>query len=129
MTGTSARSSGEVLRQARRRDSRDKRARVLRAVEQMLSGGEALTFAAVARTANVSTWLVYAAGVREHILAARERQSGQAHDAAATIEQLRHDNATVSSRLEQAEEDLLGARASLRRMIRNKNTGEQGVRP
>ena len=38
---------------------------------------EPVTFAAVARAANVSTWLVYADSVREHIDAARQRQATQ----------------------------------------------------
>lgn len=38
---------------------------------------EPVTFAAVARHARVSTWLVYAEGVREHIEAAIKRQAAQ----------------------------------------------------
>jgi hypothetical protein len=34
-----------------------------------------ITFAAVARTAKVSQWLVYADGVRDYISAAREAQA------------------------------------------------------
>ncbi|AEY93953.1 hypothetical protein SHJG_8688 [Streptomyces hygroscopicus subsp. jinggangensis 5008] len=40
----------------------------------MLDDGEPISFAAVARAANVSTWLVYAEGVREHVKAAMQRQ-------------------------------------------------------
>jgi predicted nuclease with TOPRIM domain len=40
----------------------------------MLADGEHITFTAVARTAKVSTWLVYAEGVREHIEAAIRQQ-------------------------------------------------------
>jgi hypothetical protein len=70
-----ARTPAEVLREARRRDSRDKRGRVLTAIESMLQAGEPVTFTAVAREAGVSTWLVYADGVREHIELARNRQA------------------------------------------------------
>jgi regulator of replication initiation timing len=66
-----------LLREARRQDSLTKRQRVLTTVERMERDREAVTFAAVAREANVSTWLVYAQGVREHIEAARQRQVAQ----------------------------------------------------
>ena len=59
---------------ARRRDSQAKRARVLTTVQAMLSDGTPVTFAAVARHAAVSTWLVYAPGVREAIADAQARQ-------------------------------------------------------
>ena len=57
----------EVLAAAQRRKSQTKRARVQKTVDDMLLSGEAITFAAVARKARVSTWLVYAEGVRGHI--------------------------------------------------------------
>lgn len=64
-----------VLRQARRRDSLTKRQRVLDTIVELERNGEAITFAAVARQARVSTWLVYADGIREHIAAARDRHT------------------------------------------------------
>jgi chromosome segregation ATPase len=67
----------QVLREARRRDSLTKRQRVLAAVQEMEHRREPVTFAAVARHARVSTWLVYADGVREHIQAAIKRQAAQ----------------------------------------------------
>ncbi|GAQ50322.1 DUF6262 family protein [Streptomyces acidiscabies] len=67
----------EVLAASRQKDSRDKRARVLAVVDQMAARGDTVTFAAVAKTAKVSNWLVYAEGVREHIEAARKKQAGQ----------------------------------------------------
>ncbi|HET6481195.1 MAG TPA: DUF6262 family protein [Actinoplanes sp.] len=81
------RTPAQVLREARQKDSRDKRARVLSAVDQHLADNEPITFTGIARAANVSHWLVYAAGVREHIDAARRRQTrAAANDAhAATI--------------------------------------------
>jgi hypothetical protein len=44
------------------------------ALHSLEAAGETITFPAVARAAGVSTWLVYANGVREHIEAARGRQ-------------------------------------------------------
>jgi chromosome segregation ATPase len=66
-----------ILRQARQRDSLVKRQRVLTTLEQMARNKEPITFAAVARAASVSTWLVYAEGIREHIEATRQRQANQ----------------------------------------------------
>lgn len=59
---------------ARRRDSETKRARVLTALQHLQDQDTPITFAAVARQAGVSTWLVYAPGIREHIDQARDRQ-------------------------------------------------------
>ncbi|MFJ9026334.1 hypothetical protein ACIRPU_41200 [Streptomyces sp. NPDC102259] len=65
------------LAQARRRDSIDKRLRVLTAIERLERDGAPITHTAVARTAGVSTWLTYAEGVREHIYAAQTRQNAR----------------------------------------------------
>ncbi|MFI9730949.1 hypothetical protein [Streptomyces sp. NPDC052092] len=51
-------------------------------VDQLVAENEPVTFTAVARAANVSHWLVYAEGVREHIEAARHRQGRAAASAA-----------------------------------------------
>jgi hypothetical protein len=59
---------------ARRTAAAAKRERVVIALEQMAAKGEPITFAGVARAAGVSTWLVYAPGVREAIEAARARR-------------------------------------------------------
>jgi hypothetical protein len=76
------RTPAQVLREARQQDSRTKRARVLSVVDQLLADDEPVTFTGVARAANVSHWLVYADGVREHIEAARCRQArGAANNA------------------------------------------------
>ncbi|MEV7929011.1 DUF6262 family protein [Kitasatospora sp. NPDC088779] len=182
------RTPAEVLAEARRRDSRDKRARALAVVDALAARGEPVTFATVAKTAGVSSWLVYAEGVREHIEAARARQAatdrragaavtgagtaglktdlelarqeitalrgerdrlkgalrrqlGQQLDQAAagdlvarieeltqqnealTVERdtLRRENAMLAEKLEEAEEDLIVARTSLRQMIRAEN--------
>jgi hypothetical protein len=64
-----------ALAAARATDSRDKRRRALEALRALEAAGEAITFPAVARAAGVSTWLVYAGGVREHVEMARRRQA------------------------------------------------------
>ncbi|MGW3926491.1 DUF6262 family protein [Streptomyces microflavus] len=71
---TATRTPAQVLLESRRRDSQQKRARVLSTVNAMKARGEAITFLGVARAAGVSNWLVYAAGVREHIEEARKGQ-------------------------------------------------------
>ena len=63
-----------ALKAARAKDSNDKRRRVLQTVKAMESAGQPITAAAVATAAGVSTWLVYADGIREHLDAARTRQ-------------------------------------------------------
>jgi hypothetical protein len=70
-----ARRRTEALHAARKRDSQTKRAHVRSTVEKMLLEGDPVTFTTVARTARVSTWLVYAEGVREHIQAAIKQQA------------------------------------------------------
>jgi seryl-tRNA synthetase len=73
---TGKRTPADVLREARRKDSLAKRARVLAVVDDMKASGEPITFLGVTRAAGVSNWLVYAEGVREHIEAARKGQQG-----------------------------------------------------
>ena len=75
MTPPAKRTPADVLREARRTDSERKRNNVFRTVDQMKHDGVDITFAAVARTAKVSSWLVYADGVREYIEAARKSQA------------------------------------------------------
>jgi hypothetical protein len=64
--------------EARRAAAKAKRLRVATTLEQMAAQGTPITFAAVARAAGVSSWLVYAPGLREAIEAARGRQSIEA---------------------------------------------------
>ncbi len=59
-----------ALKAAREKDSADKRRRALDAIKALETTG-----AAVAKAARVSTWLVYAEGIREHVETARRRQS------------------------------------------------------
>ena len=65
---------------ARAKDSQDKRDRALAAIASLETAGAPVTPAAVAAAAGVSTWLVYADGVREHVQAARQRQGCNAPD-------------------------------------------------
>ena len=70
----------DALREARQRASRDKRNQVREALSGMLADGEPITFVAAARRAHVSTWLLYAAGVREHVDAAIKQQTRQSSE-------------------------------------------------
>lgn len=64
-----------ALHAARAKDSEQKRQRALAAIDALETNGTPITITAVARAAGVSTWLVYADGIREHVEAARRRQS------------------------------------------------------
>jgi hypothetical protein len=64
-----------ALKAARAKDSNDKRRRVRQTLKTMETAGQPITAAAVAAAAGVSTWLVYADGIREHLDAARQRQA------------------------------------------------------
>ncbi len=65
----------QAMLAARAQASRDKRQQVLTAVQALEAAGTPVTATAVAAAAGVSTWLVYADGVREHVEAARRRQA------------------------------------------------------
>lgn len=71
------RTPAEVLGESRRRDSQAKRRRVLAVLEEMVRGGDPVSFAAVAKGAGVSHWLVYSEGLRAHIETARSQQEGK----------------------------------------------------
>jgi Family of unknown function (DUF6262) len=64
-----------ALRAARAADSAAKRTRAREAIGRLEAAGTPVTATAVARAAGVSTWLIYADGVREHLDAARHRQA------------------------------------------------------
>lgn len=102
-----SRTPAEVLKAARQRDSADKRGRVLKTVQDMLRDNRRITFAAVAREADVSSWLVYAPGLRERIDQARARQAAQGH-------QDQQSGRKVSTASEQT--DLLLARQEIKRL-------------
>jgi hypothetical protein len=73
MTSTAKRTA--ALRTARAQASQDKRRRALAAIQALENAGTPVTATSVADAAGVSTWLVYADGVREHVQAARARQA------------------------------------------------------
>ncbi|MGX1127819.1 chromosome segregation ATPase [Streptomyces glaucescens] len=107
----------QVLRDARRRDSRTKRARVLQIVQDMTRNGDRVTFSAVARAANVSTWLTYADGVREHIEHAIRQQT----------ERPQHSKAVPPSQAG-LRTDLELAREEIRRLRSERERLQQAVR-
>lgn len=107
MSEKPSRTPAEVLKAARQRDSADKRGRVLKAVQDMLRDNRRITFAAVAREAGVSSWLVYAPGLRERIDQARVRQAARGH-------QDQQSGRKVSTVSEQT--DLLLARQEIKRL-------------
>ncbi len=72
-----ARTPAETLRHARQQDSQRKRAHVIAVVNEMLATGTPVTFTAVRDAAQVSKWLVYADGVREHIEQAPKQQASR----------------------------------------------------
>ena len=74
-TTTANQARAAALKAARAKDSELKRRRALAALEALEATGAPITFTAVAKAAGVSTWLVYAEGIREHIDAARRRQA------------------------------------------------------
>ncbi|MFJ4917780.1 DUF6262 family protein [Streptomyces sp. NPDC088726] len=102
-----SRTPAEVLKAARQRNSADKRGRVLKAVQDMLRDNRRITFAAVVREADVSSWLVYAPGLRERIDQARTRQAAQGH-------QDQQSGRKVSAASEQT--DLFLARQEIKRL-------------
>ncbi len=75
---TTTRGRGDVLREARRRDSQQKRAKVLATVDSMAASGQAITMLGVARAAGVSNWLVYQPEIKAHIDKARKGQESTA---------------------------------------------------
>ncbi|MFF0794469.1 DUF6262 family protein [Streptomyces spiralis] len=107
-----------MLREARRKDSRDKRARVLHTLDDLLTRCEPVTFTAVAKAAGVSTWLVYAPGVREHVETARTQQArtaagggeslppGSAMSTRTDLEVLRTDNQRLRGQVSELKEAL-----------------------
>jgi hypothetical protein len=78
MSTTADRTAG--LRAARAKNSADKRERARAAIHALEATGTPITAAAVARTAAVSTWLIYTDGLREHLDAARHRQAQAASE-------------------------------------------------
>jgi hypothetical protein len=101
-------SRADQMIDARRAEAAVKRARVAAALEEMAGEGTPITFAGVARAAEVSTWLVYAPGVRQAVEAARARQSSNPHLPARQRHGQDPDSATAT--------DLALARAEIARL-------------
>ncbi|TCJ75325.1 UNVERIFIED_ORG: hypothetical protein EDC92_11921 [Dietzia maris] len=111
---TKKRTPAEVLHDARRAESSRKRLAVFQAVDKMLADGTVVSYAAVAREANVSSWLVRADGVRDYVAAARDRQADEVKSRKPDVR-----DATASSLrvdLELARQDNRALRAEVDRM-------------
>jgi hypothetical protein len=74
-TGAAIEVRTAAMKAARAKNSNDKRHAALAAVESLERAGAPVTFTSVANAAGVSSWLVRADGIREHIEAARRRQA------------------------------------------------------
>lgn len=103
------RTPADVLAESRRQTSLLKRQRVLDTVRHMLDDGEPISFAAVARAAKVSTWLVYAEGLREHIQAGIQRQ--EQAPVTAAVQGRRASPASLHTDLVMAREEIKELRA------------------
>ncbi|CAL9278672.1 DUF6262 family protein [Streptomyces sp. SudanB182_2057] len=101
-----------TLAEARRRASLDKRQRALTALATLERQGKKITHAAVARTADVSTWLTYTDGIREHIEAAQQRRQPTIPPSART----RSTTATLRTELELARQEIRTLREDRDRM-------------
>jgi hypothetical protein len=112
-----------ALKAARAKDSELKRQRALAALEALEATGAAITFTAVAKAAGVSTWLVYADGIREHIDAARHRQSDHHSAAPAPTPSGKHTTTSASLRT-----DLAIARDQIKTLRAERDTLRQRLR-
>jgi hypothetical protein len=116
-----ARRRTEALHAARQRDSHTKRALVGATVEKMLLAGDPVTFSAVARAARVSTWLVYAEGVREHIQAAIQQQAAKPADRRpgdpASVASVRTDLALAREEIARLRTDNIRLRHNAQRLL------------
>lgn len=97
---------------ARAKASQDKRRRALAAVRSLEAAGTPITATAVATAAGVSTWLVYADGIREHVEAARRRQAERGPGTPPTAPPARGEPVTQAS----LRTDLAIARDEIRRL-------------
>jgi cell division protein FtsB len=111
----------QALHAARQRDSHTKRTHVRVTIESMLLAGDPVTFTSVARTARVSTWLVYADGVREHIESAIQQQRSQPDDRRpddpASIASLRTDLALARNEIARLRADNDKLRRNAQRLL------------
>ena len=99
-TASEARTAG--LKAARAKDSNDKRQAALAAVESLERAGAPVTFTSVANAAGVSSWLVRADGIRNHVEAARRRQTDHGVVAAVVVSGHHHQATPASLRTDLA---------------------------
>jgi septal ring factor EnvC (AmiA/AmiB activator) len=121
-TGRGADARVQALHAARQRDSHTKRTHVRVTIESMLLAGDPVTFTSVARTARVSTWLVYADGVREHIESAIQQQQrsqpdDRRPDDPASIASLRTDLALARNEIARLRADNDKLRRNAQRLL------------
>jgi hypothetical protein len=121
-TTTANQARAAALKAARAKDSEHKRRRALAALEALEATAAPITFTGVAKAAGVSTWLVYAEGIREHIDAARRRQ---AHHSAAPAPTPSGKHATTSASLRT---DLAIARDQIKTLRAERDKLQQRLR-
>jgi len=102
----------QAMLTARAKASHDKRQRALEAIRTLEAAGTPVTATTVATAAGVSTWLVYANGVREQVEAARRRQAKQGNAPHPTAPPDRGEPVTQAS----LRTDLTIARDEIRRL-------------
>jgi len=102
----------QAMLTARAKDSHDKRQRALTTIQALEAAGTPVTATAVATAAGVSTWLVYADGVREQLEAARRRQADREPGASTVAPPGRGEPVTHAS----LRTDLVIARDEIRRL-------------
>ena len=102
----------QAMLTARAKDSHDKRQRARAAIQALEAAGTPVTATAVATAAGVSTWLIYADGVREQLEAARRRQADREPGASTAAPPGRGEPVSHAS----LRTDLAVARAEIRRL-------------
>lgn len=102
----------QAMLTARAKASNDKRQRALAAIRALEAAGTPVTATAVATAARVSTWLVYADGVREQLDAARRRQAEHGNAPRSAAPPARGEPVTQAS----LRTDLTVARDEIRRL-------------
>lgn len=122
---TASRTPAQVLAASRRETSLRKRQAVFETLAAIAAKGEPITFTTLARRSGVSTWLVYAEGVREHVQAAIDRQDRPSAGASAEARTAGSAGLRAELAMSRAEvAELRGERDRLREALRA-NLGQQ----
>jgi chromosome segregation ATPase len=109
------------LHEAKRADSRRKHDRVTATVQRLLASGSRVSFARVAREANVSTWLVYnSAGLKTAIQDAIDQQNAEGLTHAPARPATTASNASLMT-------DLALARAEIKSVKQERDTLRQRI--